>query len=252
MTEPVQSADLMAELPWGVEARIPDGSDPWPCTPELARLLARLVLAGRRSVLEFGAGASSRVMAAALAERGGGRLLSLEQERSWCADAWREVAAQPRVDAMLVDLLATYRAYRPTKLIADHHALTGFAPFDLVLVDAPQWWLGRDSTLYLASPYLAPGAVIVVDDAGRPGEDAAVRAWLASYPGLVVTHLDRDFGGRGVAVLTMRHNRRRPSLRAAAIRHRLALSRARNSPEWVSCRAWRWSPSFPTDVESRQ
>src|SRR5512146_3154020 len=59
MTEPVESGEFMPALPWEIEARIPDGSDPWPCSPELARLLARLVLAGRRTVLEFGAGASS-------------------------------------------------------------------------------------------------------------------------------------------------------------------------------------------------
>lgn len=230
MTGPVQTRDFAAALPSRVEERIPDGSDPWPCTPELARLLARVVLAGRHSVLEFGAGASSCVIAAALAEDGGGRLLSLEQDRSWCADAWRDVARQPLVEAVLADLSPTYQPYRPTKLAADRRALARFAPFDLVLIDAPQWWFGRDSTLYLASPYLARDAVIVVDDAGRPAEQAAIRAWLASYPGLVVTRLDPGFGGRGVAVLTLRHNQQRPSLRAAAIRHRLALSRTRNSP----------------------
>ena len=233
MAELIESVDFTSALPWRVEAHVPDGSDPWPCTPQLARLLARLVIAGRRSVLEFGAGASSRVIAAALAETGGGRLLSLEQDRSWCGEAWGDVARQPRVDAMLADLSATYRRYRPTKLSVDERILAGFAPFDLVLVDAPQWWLGRDSTLYLVSHYLAPGAVIVVDDAGRASEEAAVRAWLASYPGLVVTRLDRGFGGRGVAVLTLRHNRRAPSLQAAMIRHRMALSRTRNCPAWI-------------------
>lgn len=234
MTGPAQRENVMAAFPWAVEERIPDGSDPWPCTPELARLLAHLVLAGRRSVLEFGAGASSCAIAAALAQIGGGRLLSLEQDRSWCAHAWRDVARQPLVKAMLADLSATYRPYRPTKLSVDRRALGSFAPFDLVLIDAPQWWFGRDSTLYLASSYLARDAVIVVDDAGRPAEQAAIRAWLASYPGLVVTRLDPGFGGRGVAVLTLRHNQRRTSLRAAAIRHRMAVSRTRNAPPWVS------------------
>ena len=233
MTGPVQREDFMTALPRGVEERIPDGSDPWPCTPQLARLLAHLVLAGRHSVLEFGAGASSCVIAAALAEVGGGRLLSLEQDRSWCAEAWRDVARQPLVEAMLADLSAKYRSYRPTKLSADRHALARFAPFDLVLIDAPQWWLGRDSTLYLVGRYLARDAVIVVDDVGRPGEQAAVRAWLASYPGLVVTRLDPRFGGRGVAVLTLRDNCRRRSLRAVVIRHGLATSRTRNFPPWV-------------------
>ena len=236
MTGPVQTTDFAAALPARVEERIPDGCDPWPCTPELARLLARLVLAGRHSVLEFGAGTSSRVIAAALTEAGGGRLLSLEQDRSWCADAWRDVARQPLVEAVLADLSPAYQPYRPTKLVADRRALARLAPFDLVLIDAPQWWLGRDSTLYLAGPYLARNAVIVVDDAGRPAERAAIRAWLASYPGLVVTRFDPGLGGRGVAVLTLRHNRRRPSLRSAAIRHRLALSRTRNSPPWVGRR----------------
>ena len=100
-------------------------------------------------------------------------------------------------------------------------------------------WLGRGSTVYLAGPYLAPDAVIVLDAAGRRSGQAVVRAWLANYPGLSVTRLDPGFGGRGVALLTMRHNRWRLSLRAATIRYRLVISRTRSLPRWVSSEARR-------------
>jgi hypothetical protein len=59
-------------------ARAIPGRDPWSLAPESARLLAGLILElPIRSVLELGAGRSSQVIAAALAERGGGRLTSV-------------------------------------------------------------------------------------------------------------------------------------------------------------------------------
>ncbi|MGE5926930.1 MAG: hypothetical protein ACM357_06230, partial [Gemmatimonadota bacterium] len=80
-------------------------------------------------------------------------------------------------------------------------------PFDLVLVDAPQSWIGRGGALHTAIPHLAKGALIVVDDAGREGERNLVGGWLRAYPGLRLAAFDPAFGRLGVAVLVFDGNR---------------------------------------------
>jgi hypothetical protein len=105
--------DAVVRLPWHVEVAhrplpvaaehpsdavvtpvLPDGSSPWPISVDLGLLLGRLVAEhDRRSVLEFGAGRSSLVVATAMAAQGGGTLTSLEQDVTWCAELWTQVEA---------------------------------------------------------------------------------------------------------------------------------------------------------------
>ncbi|MDQ3209319.1 MAG: hypothetical protein M3Q37_12045, partial [Gemmatimonadota bacterium] len=74
-------------------------------------------------------------------------------------------------------------------------------PYDLVFVDAPQRYYGRDGTLPLVAGSLRTGALLVLDDAGRFGERWAIRRWLQTYAGLELVVLDPEFGRYGVAVL---------------------------------------------------
>ena len=199
MNDPGQGSDAV------VAPVLPDGSSPWPISVELARLLGRLVLAeDRRSVLEFGAGRSSLVVATALAARDGGRLTSLEQDVTWCAELWdRVVAVGSGVDAELTPVtprlgwspIGLHHRYEVDDLLARR------GPFDLVVVDAPQYWYGRGGALPTVRPHLADGALVVLDDAARKGERWALYRWLRTYPGLELLAYDASFGGRGVALL---------------------------------------------------
>lgn len=191
----------------------------WAIAPEVARLLAGLVLDLRLAdVLEFGAGSSSRVLAAALAERGG-RLTSVEQDPGWCAGAWREVERTAGVDARLVQAAPRLTLERRGVFFRFADAAPALAqrgPFDLVLIDAPQFFYGRDGSLHLAWAHLAPGALIVLDDAGRSGERRTVRRWLRTYPGLRLLHFDPALGSNGVALLRSSGDRAvRTDLRSA-------------------------------------
>ena len=194
-----------ATPPIEVECVLPDGSSAWPITPGMGRLLARLVVQGRRRrILEFGAGSSSLVFARALSLVGGGRLTSLEQEPAWCADRWRIVRAQDGVDAELVPVrprLTLGRAGVAHVFTDARAAVARRAPYDLVFVDAPQGWYGRDGALPLALPHLAPGAWIVLDDAQRGQEQWTVSRWLDACPALRLVAFDPEFGGRGMAIL---------------------------------------------------
>jgi hypothetical protein len=80
-------------------------------------------------------------------------------------------------------------------------ALRARGPFDFALIDAPQYLYGRDGALHLAWGHLAPGALILLDDAARSGERRTLRRWLATYPGLELLHRDPTLGSNGVALL---------------------------------------------------
>ena len=221
------------ELPFDVDAVLPRDRNPWSVSDPMARLLVRLVVdLPCRSVLEFGAGWSSVVLANALQAAGGGRLTSVEHQTDYLGDCWDRVARTPLVDATLV--------VRPLASQLSRHGLlwryaglarsiAARAPFDLVVIDAPPGVYGRSAPLFDVYALLAPGAVIVLDDARRPREQTAVARWLATFPGLQLVVLD-ETTPRGMAVLRHDGNKRRrlaPRTFAGSIRDRLRESRER-------------------------
>ncbi len=178
---------------------------------ELIRYVIRKT--GARNVLEFGAGRSSLAAAQTLADMGGGRLTSVEETPEWCRDVWAEVQRLKSVDARLVTaapkvsfgVLGLFFHYRNAEpMIADR------GPYSLVIVDAPQYYYGRDGALVSAYPNLAPEAWIILDDAARRLEQWTVIRWIFTYPDTEVAFFDTAFGGRGVAVLRCRLAGRRP------------------------------------------
>lgn len=187
-----------------VVERIVEGlSNPWSVSAEVARVLACLVVEERRTrVLEFGAGMSSRVFAAALEEVGGGYLTSVEENPAWCEEAWALVEQSPNVDAVLIpasvhlklDGRGIYYGYAQAAEIARR------GHYDLVFVDAPWEGYGRDGGLHAAFSSIVPGGLIVLDDARRVREQRTLRRWMLNYPELSLVANDADVE-RGLAVL---------------------------------------------------
>lgn len=225
------------------------GPSAYGCSPELAALLIRLVLdRGCRDVLEFGAGASSVAFARALEASSGGCLTSLEQSPEWCAEQWSRVEQCRRVDARLIQVELRGRLTRSGWLYgywAAADQLKSRSAFDLVLVDAPQFYFGgRDAAMLIAAPYLKPGALIVADDADRANERAMVRHWTRVFPGLRVLEHAAGFGGKGVAILSYESPGERWSPRTTlgtTLRStRWWLSRVKNKPDrkWKARGPW--------------
>jgi len=200
-----------------VDALLPAELDKFPVSRPMARWLAAVIHGlGCRSVVEFGAGWSSLIIAEALAAEGGGRLTSIEHDPEYLPhDAWRRVQQTPGVDAALIltplrrtlslhGLLWSYRGVR--------RQLRKRVPFDLVFIDGPPGYYGRTSPLFDVYPLLGPGAVIVLDDAARPDEKTAIVRWLETFPDLELVLLDPQ-RGRGIAVL----------VRCGVLRRRLAI-----------------------------
>jgi predicted O-methyltransferase YrrM len=200
-------AQLLAPqpLPAQLAAAIADCPGDWAITPELAGFLGRMVEhCKRRRVLEFGAGSSSVVLSTALSLYGGGELTSIEQNPDWCQEQWQVVTTQTGVDAQMLVAqpqlsLGAMGLHFAFTAIAS--ALAKRAPFDLVLIDAPQYFFGRDGALPLIYPYLAADALIVLDDAGRDSERWAMFRWLNTYQGLTLELDVPTFSGKGLAVM---------------------------------------------------
>jgi predicted O-methyltransferase YrrM len=228
-----------------IETLLREDCSTWSVSPHLARLLARAIIGlGLSNVLEFGAGLSSLVLATSLSRLSGGKLTSVEQNLCWCRDQWRRVSDLANVDSRIVEStlrlsLSAAGVCYSFRDAADIVASRG--PYDLVLVDAPQGFYGRDGALQMARRYLAPGALVVLDDAGRSGERWALFRSLATIRGFRLLFWDPEFGGRGCAILRWCSDERiRPSLLAIstsavqAVRYARGRRRRRAEiAEWV-------------------
>ena len=135
----------------------------------------------------------STVVLARLMRERGGRITSLEHEPDWL----RVVATQLERERLSPDPARLLHA----PLEPSPHSLDG-APWyteralaelpsanvDLLLVDGPPGYGdGMERSRYPALPAmadrLAPGAMVVLDDAGRPGEQEILARWQRELPG---------------------------------------------------------------------
>jgi predicted O-methyltransferase YrrM len=180
--------------------------DEWAVSLGMAALLSGLVKhVAPQSVLEFGAGRSSLVLASALQACGGGRLTSIEHQPRYAEQSWRRMTQFPVVDANLVHARLSVRFSKHGLLheyVGIDDALRLRGPFGFVFIDAPPGERGRDTTLLQAAPFLSDGAIVVLDDARRPREQTAMRRWARAVS--IDRIYESDTLGRGVAVLQIR------------------------------------------------
>ena len=156
----------------------------WKADVGLLTLVADHILAAKpKTVVEFGTGASTLIIARALEMAGGGTFISFEQHpefveatRGWLAD-----------HGLAADLRAVPLRPAPDGwpgLWYDHGPLPD--AIDLMLIDGPPWTLhpftrGAAATLF---GQIAPGGAIMLDDAARPGERVIARKWRRQWPEL--------------------------------------------------------------------
>jgi predicted O-methyltransferase YrrM len=177
-------------------ARLLHGADDWAISAAAASMLEGLVMHRRpKSVLEFGAGRSSLVLALALQQIGGGRLTSIEHQPWHAEAAWRGIERYRDVDAQLVVAPVKMRITKHGPLyVYDgiRRALEARGPFELVVIDGPPGKFGRDWPLFAAAPFLSSsGALIMLDDVERPAEQSALRRWERAL------HVERLYESEG-------------------------------------------------------
>ena len=157
-------------------------ADPWALDAAgLAAVLAAIG-DGRTRVIECGSGASTVAIAGALQGRRGARVQALEHLPRFAART-RAALAQAGLDEIAEVIEAPLVApadgdASPWYAQAAVDQLDGAA--DLLLVDGPPGDGGpaaRAPALGRLAGKLSAGCLVMLDDADRPGEEAAIREW---------------------------------------------------------------------------
>ena len=154
----------------------------WKADTGLLTLLVDEIEARRPPVVvEFGAGASTLVLARALQLWGGGALTSFDQHPDFVALTRDWLAGHGLQTDLRIAPLA------PS--LGDWPGLWYDAPgvperIDLLVIDGPPWTIhpltrGAAATLFAR---IAPGGAVILDDAARPGERLVARRWRQAWP----------------------------------------------------------------------
>ena len=171
--------------------------DGWEIAADTLRLLSALVERLRpRHVVEFGSGVSTVVLARAAVRAGGCRVSSIDHDPRFVSasrQALEHGAGCELVELQLAPLVARSRAgiLGPEYLI-DPLLLASKHPADLVLIDGPPDVLGgRSGMLYQALDHTQSGSIVLLDDAARSAELAALKSWDQRLGDAIhIQHLD--------------------------------------------------------------
>jgi predicted O-methyltransferase YrrM len=149
-------------------------NDVWSASPAFMREIVRCAWQTRGAVLECGSGLSTLLLGV-VAERTGARVWSLEHDGAW-AERVRGALSRHKLrsaEVRCADLrsFGDYTWYSATDALPRH--------IGLVVCDGPPGDTpgGRYGLLPLMREHLAPGCVILLDDAGRPGEQEVLERW---------------------------------------------------------------------------
>ena len=165
---------------------LPEGALPhlgsWKADVGLLALVADHILATKpKVVVEFGAGASTLIIARALQMAGGGLHIAFDQHGDF-VEATRDWLAE---HGLAADLRAAPLVPAPggwPGLWYDHEPLPD--AIDFMLIDGPPWTIhpftrGAAATLF---GRITPGGTIMLDDGARPGERVIARRWRKMWP----------------------------------------------------------------------
>ncbi len=163
-------------------------------TPEFLRFVVQLMLESKPAlVVELGSGLSTVLAAYCIERNGQGRIVSIDHEARFC-EATRSLlrlhGLERHVRLVHAPLIAveaggrTSQWYDPAVI---RRALDEEGrPIGLLVVDGPP---GKDQSMArfpavpLLEDRLTPTALVLVDDARRPDEQAMVAEWMQRYEG---------------------------------------------------------------------
>ena len=180
----------------------------WALSPDVLLSYVQEILDRHpRTVLECGSGASTIWAAYAVDKLGAGRVVALEHDQQF-ADQTRamlddhglsEIAEVRLAPIAPVEVPAGTWQWYDTAVLKDLHDV------EVVLIDGPPKPT-HEQARYPAVPVLrdilAPGAVLLLDDADRPDEQAILRRWQSEWPELTWTKLAHEKGTARLVVPT--------------------------------------------------
>lgn len=163
----------------------------WALTPDAAVVLAReIALNHPQTIVELGSGVSTVLIGRMLKQAGSGQLFSLDHDTGWAEETRRHIQASALQDHVVV--LDAPLAQQPFggqefNWYQIPEQLKQAGSIDLIIVDGPPQALDPNGMpRYPALPaflaQLSPQAIIYVDDANRPQEQAMIARWLQENP----------------------------------------------------------------------
>jgi len=175
--------------------------------PDFASTLVGLIREKKPGlILELGSGVSTIIVGYCLEELGKGRILSIEHDKKYAGITRRNLGLHGLEDyarvihAPLKELRfgdRTWHWYDRTKLKSIKNV-------DMLVVDGPpgpMQKLSRYPALPVLYKQLAPGAVVVLEDAKRTDERQVVKMWMKEFRGFEYEFVDTQ---KGAAILRKR------------------------------------------------
>jgi hypothetical protein len=238
--EQARSGDPVARARAAVEAALADthrvdltwlgdlqAHGPWRLAEDALRLVSSLVRHhAPRHIIEFGSGLSTRLLVGETQRRGlDCRITSLDHDPDYAYSA-ADPAGNDRLTLMIAPIVARLFCdkFLPSYRI-DHAVFASQPAADMIIVDGPPATLGgREGALYQAISLSRSGTVILLDDAKRDQERAALqRVHETLGQAVEITHL---VGFRkGLAILIVHQPVKIDDLwnaRLATVRHHIA------------------------------
>ena len=173
-------------MPYTEQLPLPFGGG-WALTGDSAALLAHeTILRKPTTIVELGSGVSTLILGQILANRGEGRLISIDHDEKWANKT------RLAVDALgLENIVQVIHAPLVPTQIGEHSfqwysmedkVIEALRSIDALIVDGPPRQAGKGhAARFPAFPLFAskmsPSAMIFVDDAGREDERSMVEQW---------------------------------------------------------------------------
>jgi predicted O-methyltransferase YrrM len=192
-----ETHNVFRVLEGGAPLPLPGG---WAASTDLLGELIRAIAARRpQRLVELGSGVSTLVIAAALRNNGAGRLISVDAEEAYAAQTREQLQRQDLGDwvELRIAALTEMKCEGIARPWYDTRMLSDLTDVDLLLIDGPPTALRADMR-YPSLPFfwsrLAPGAIVLLDDAARPAERAMAAAWERQFPAASYEYLHLEKG----------------------------------------------------------
>jgi predicted O-methyltransferase YrrM len=173
----------------------------WAASPDfLAIQIAAIRQHKPKTILELGSGQSTIISAYLLEELGAGHVYAFDDTEQF-ANLSHEALARHKLSDYATVIHAPLKA---CKIMGENwhwydlDCLPAIPKIDFLLVDGPPQY-GKESPMlrYPALPllldYLAPDALILIDDADRASEQRMVERWQAEFSLELIRHYERAY-----------------------------------------------------------
>jgi predicted O-methyltransferase YrrM len=160
----------------------------WTASTDILGELARHISTQKPSlVVELGSGFSTVVIAAALKQNGGGRLVSIDADKVYAEKTREQLALHGLADWVDVRFsqISEMTFEGENRLWYDTSKFDDLGSIDLLFIDGPSTAVCNDvrrPSLPWFWNKLKTGATVLLDDAARPVERAISDAWQKSFP----------------------------------------------------------------------